>query len=136
MTTTSPSRNVQQAPATGGLTPKKSQRPQTNFYGISPSSPDSNESPTQNSSFTQQGEQVPANNISVLEADIIPDSKRIDSIDREISIQTKKAVEEFISRVQGTVEERLEEAIKLRTPFELVTPTPFESEPDDKQSEN
>jgi hypothetical protein len=37
-------------------------------------------------------------------------------------------VDKFIARVQGTVEERFEEAIKMRTPFELVTPTPFDSE--------
>lgn len=127
-TTDPPPTNGQQVPATGGITP---QTPQTNYYGISPSSPLSDEIPTQNSSFIQQEEQVPTNGISVYEAENEPGSDQIDSVDREISLQTKKAVDEFIARVQGTVEERLEEAIKMRTPFELVTPTPFDSENDD-----
>jgi len=126
MSTYSPPANVQQAPGTGGIPP---QRPQTNYYGITPSSPLSNEIPTQNSSFSQQEERVPANSISVLEADNEMESQ-LDSEDREISTQTKKAVDEFIAKVQGTVEERLEEAIKMRSPFELVTPTPFDSDDD------
>ena len=126
-TTNPPPTNGQQVPATGGITPQ-TQTPQTNYNGISPSSPLSDEIPTQNSSYIRQEEQVPANGISVFEAENEPGSDQTDSVDREISLQTKKAVDEFIARVQGTVEERLEEAIKMRTPFELVTPTPFDSE--------
>ena len=132
-TTNPPPTNGQQVPATGGITP---QTPQTNYYGISPSSPLSDEIPTQNSSFIQQEEQVPANGISVYKAQNEPGSDQIDSADREISLQTKKAVDKFIAKVQGTVEERLEEAIKMRTPFELVTPTPFDSEDDDDNNNN
>jgi hypothetical protein len=111
----------QQAPATQSITPQTPQTPQTNYYGISPSSPLSTETPTQNSSFIQQQEQLPANNIG-------SDSDQSDSVGREVSLRTKEAVDKFIARVQGTVEERFEEAIKMRTPFELVTPTPFDSE--------
>ncbi len=132
MTTSSgPTNGQQQAPATQSITPQTPQTPQTprtNYYGISPSSPLSDETPTQNSPFIQQEEQVPANNISVLEADIESDSDQTDSIEREINLRTKEAVDRFVARVQGTVEERLEEAINMRTPFELVTPTPFDSE--------
>jgi hypothetical protein len=117
------------APSTGGITPQTSQPPQTNYYGITPSSSASEEIPSQNSSLVQE-EQVPANSISTLESDNELDGSQLDSLDREISTQTKKAVDQFIARVQGTVEERLEEAIKLRTPFELVTPTPFDSDDD------
>jgi hypothetical protein len=127
MSTYSPPAIVQQAPGTGGIPP---QTPQTNYYGITPSSPLSNEIPTQNSSFIQEEERVPANSISVLEADNEMEGNQLDSEDREISTQTKKAVDEFIAKVQGTVEERLEEAIKMRSPFELVTPTPFDSDDD------
>ncbi len=133
MTTNPSPTNGQQVPATGGITP---QTPQTNYNGISPSSPLSDEIPTQNSSFIQQEEQVPANGISVYKAQNEPGSDQIDSADREISLQTKKAVDKFIAKVQGTVEERLEEAIKMRTPFELVTPTPFDSEDDDDNNNN
>lgn len=119
MSTYSPPANVQQAAGTGGIPPRT---PHTNHYGITPSSP-------QNSSFIQQEERVPANSISVLEADNEMESQ-LDSKDREISTQTKKAVDEFIAKVQGTVEKRLEEAIKMRSPFELVTPTPFDSDDD------
>ena len=129
MSTYSPPANVQQAPSTGGITPQTSQPPQTDYYGITPSSSASERIPPQNSSLVQQ-EQVPANSISVLGADNELDGSQLDSLDREISTQTKKAVDKFIARVQGTVEERLEEAIKLRTPFELVTPTPFDSDDD------
>ena len=129
MSTNSPPTNVQQVPATGGITPQNSP-PQTNYYGISPSSSSSEEIPTQNSSYCRQEEQVPANSISVLKQSNEPGSSQIDSVDREISTQTKKAVDEFIARVQGTVEERLEEALKMRTPFELVTPIPFDSDDD------
>jgi hypothetical protein len=129
MSTYSPPANVQQAPSTGGITPQTSQPPQTNYYGITPSSSASEEIPPQNSSLVQE-EQVPANSISVLGSDNELDGSQLDSLDREISTQTKKAVDQFIARVQGTVEERLEEAIKLRTPFELVTPTPFDSDDD------
>jgi hypothetical protein len=111
----------QQAPATQSITPQTPQTPQTNYYGISPSSPLSTETPTQNSSFIKQQEQLPANNIG-------SDSDQSDSVGREVSLRTKEAVDKFIARVQGTVEERFEEAIKMRTPFELVTPTPFDSE--------
>jgi hypothetical protein len=133
MTTNPPPTNGQQVPATGGITP---QTPQTNYNGISPSSPLSDEIPTQNSSYIRQEEQVPANGISVFEAENEPGSDQIDSADRELSLQTKKAVDEFIARVQGTVEERLEEAIKMRTPFELVTPTPFDSDDDDDDDDD
>jgi hypothetical protein len=128
MSTYSPPENVQ-PPATGGITPQP-QTPQTNYYGITPSSSLSDEIPTQNSSIIQEEEQVPANSISVLEEGNELSSDQLDSLDREISTQTKKAVDKFIARVQGTVEERLEEAIKMRTPFELVTPTPFDPEDD------
>ncbi len=130
MSTYSPPENVQQhPPAIGGITPQP-QTPQTNYYGITPSSSLSDEIPIQNSSITQQEEQIPANSFSVLEEGKEPGSGLLDSVDQEISTQTKKAVDKFIARVQGTVEERLEEAIKMRTPFELVTPTPFDSEDD------
>ncbi|MGH9977339.1 MAG: hypothetical protein ACRD8Z_16135, partial [Nitrososphaeraceae archaeon] len=118
----------QQAPETQSITPQTAQTPRTNSYGISPSSPQSDENPTQNSPFVQQEEQVPANNISIPETDIESDSDQDESVEREISLRTKEAVDKFIARVQGTVEERLEEAINMRTPFELVTPTPFDSE--------
>jgi hypothetical protein len=130
MTTTSaPTNSQQQAPATQSITPQTPQTPRTNYNGISPSSPLSDEIPTQYSSSIQQEEQVPANNnISVLEADIESDSDETDSIERDINLRTKEAVDRFVAKVQGTVEERLEEAINMRTPFELVTPTPFDSE--------
>lgn len=123
MSTYSPSADVQQSPATGGITPK------TNYYGITPSSPLADEIPIQNSSLIQQEEQKATNGISIFEDEDL-DSDQLDSVDKEISIQTKRAVDEFISKVQGTVEERLEEAIRMRTPFQLVTPTPFDSEDD------
>lgn len=123
MSTHSPPVGVQQTPTTGGITP------QTNYYGITPSSPLSDEIPIQNSSLIQQEEQKPKNGVSVLEDEDL-DSDQVDSVDKEISVQTKRAVDEFISKVQGTVEERLEEALKMRTPFQLVTPTPFDSEDD------
>jgi hypothetical protein len=123
MSTYSPPLTIQQKPTTGGITP------QTNYYGISPSPPLSDEIPIQNSSLIQQEEQEPINGISILEDEDL-DSDQLDSVDKEISIQTKRAVDEFISKVQGTVEERLEEALRLRTPFQLVTPTPFDSDDD------
>jgi hypothetical protein len=123
MSTYSPPLAVQQKPTTGGITP------QTNYFGISPSPPLSDEIPIQNSSLIQQEEQEPINGISILEDEDL-DSDQLDSVDKEISIQTKRAVDEFISKVQGTVEERLEEALRLRTPFQLVTPTPFDSDDD------
>ena len=130
MTTSSAPTNgqQQQAPETQSITPQTAQMPRTNNYGISPSSPQSDENPTQNSPYVQQEEQVPANNISVPETDIESDSEQDDSVEREISLRTKEAVDKFIARVQGTVEERLEEAINIRSPFELVTPIPFDSE--------
>ncbi|MGH9964234.1 MAG: hypothetical protein ACRD5E_05340, partial [Nitrososphaeraceae archaeon] len=121
MSTNSPPEDVQQTPATGGITP------QTNYYGITPSPPLADENPIQNSSLIQQEEQKPTNGISILEDEDL-DGEQLDSVDKEISIQTKRAVDEFISKVQGTVEERLEEALKMRTPFQLVTPMPFDSE--------
>jgi hypothetical protein len=129
MSTYPPSAKFQQVPSTGGITPQTSQPPQTNYYGITPHSSTAEEIPAQNSSFIQE-EQVPSNSISDLEEDSEQDDSQLDLLDREISTQTKKAVDEFIARVQGTVEERLEEAIKLRNPFELVTPTPFDSDDD------
>lgn len=123
MSTYSPPLAVQQKPTTGGITP------QTNYYGISPSSPLSDGIPVQNSSLIQQEEQEPINGISILEDEDL-DSDQLDSVDKEISTQTKRAVDEFISKVQGTVEERLEEALRMRTPFQLVTPTPFDSDDD------
>ena len=122
MSTYSPPLAVQQKPTTGGITP------QTNYFGISPSPPLSDEIPIQNSSLIQQEEQEPINGISILEDEDL-DSDQLDSGDKEISKQTKRAVDEFISKVKGTVEERLEEALKMRTPFQLVIPTPFD--PDD-----
>ena len=122
MSTYSPTLTVQQKPTTGGITP------QTNYYGISPSPPLSDEIPIQNSSVIQQEEQEPINGISILEDEDL-DSDQLDS-DKKISMQTKRAVDEFVSKVQGTVEERLEEALRLRTPFQLVTPTPFDSDDD------
>ncbi|MPZ05767.1 MAG: hypothetical protein GEU26_05005 [Nitrososphaeraceae archaeon] len=121
--TYSPPVDVHQTPTTGGITP------QTNYYGITPSSPHIDEIPIQNSSLTEQEEQKPMNGISILE-DKDLDSDQLDSVDKEISVQTKRAVDEFISKVQGTVEERIEEALRMRTPFQLVTPTPFDSEDD------
>lgn len=121
--TYSPPVDVHQTPTTGGITP------QTNYYGITPSSPLIGEIPIQNSSLTEQEEQKPMNGISILE-DKDLDSDQLDSVDKEISVQTKRAVDEFISKVQGTVEERIEEALRMRTPFQLVTPTPFDSEDD------
>ncbi|MGH9913190.1 MAG: hypothetical protein ACRD4W_12165, partial [Nitrososphaeraceae archaeon] len=91
--------------------------------------PFADENPIQNSSLIQQEEQKPTNGISILEDEDL-DGEQLDSVDKEISIQTKRAVDEFISKVQGTVEERLEEALKMRTPFQLVTPMPFDSEDD------
>jgi hypothetical protein len=129
MSTYPPSGKFQQVPSTGGITPQTSQPPQTNYYGITPHSSPAEEIPAQNSSFIQD-EQVTSNSISDLEEDNEQDDSQLDLLDREISTQTKKAVDEFIARVQGTVEERLEEAIKLRNPFELVTPTPFDSDDD------
>ena len=123
MSTYSPPLDVKQTPTTGGITP------QTNYYGITPSSPLSDEIPIQNSSLVQQEEQKPINGISILEDEDL-DSDQLNSVDKEISVKTKRAVDEFISKVQGTVEERLEEALKMRTPFQLVTPTPFNSEDD------
>ncbi|MFY9967218.1 MAG: hypothetical protein WAK50_15920 [Nitrososphaeraceae archaeon] len=123
MSTHSPPLAVQQNPTTGGITP------QTNYYGISPSPPLSDEIPIQNSSLIQQEEQKPINGISILEDEDL-DSDQLDSVDKEISMQTKRAVDEFISKVQSTVEERLEEALRMRTPFQLVTPTPFDSDDD------
>ena len=112
-------------PASGGITP---QSPQTNYCGISPSLSPPGEISAQNSSALQQQEQVAENSVSIVEADKVSNSDQVSSADKEISTQTKEAVEEFIAKVQGTVEERLEEAIKLRTPFQLVTPLPFDSE--------
>jgi hypothetical protein len=123
MSTYSPPLAVQQKPTTGGITP------QTNYFGISPSPPLPDEIPIQNSSLIQQEEQEPINGISILEDEDL-DSDQLDSVDKEISIQTKRAVDEFISKVKGTVEERLEEALKMRTPFQLVIPTPFDSDDD------
>ena len=123
MSTYSPTENVQQSPTGGGLTP------QTNYYGITPSSPLSRDIPPQNSSFAQQEEQEPTNTLSFL-GDKDLSSEQRDSADK-VSEQTQKAVDNFISRVQDKVEERLKEAINDRTPFELVTPTPFDSSDDD-----
>jgi hypothetical protein len=123
MSTYSPPLAVQQKPTTGGITP------QTNYFGISPSPPLPDEIPIQNSSLIQQEEQKPINGISILEDEDL-DSDQLDSVDKEISMQTKRAVDEFISKVQSTVEERLEEALRMRTPFQLVTPTPFDSDDD------
>ncbi|MFZ0555936.1 MAG: hypothetical protein WAM26_11645, partial [Nitrososphaeraceae archaeon] len=123
MSTYSPTENVQQSPTGGGLTP------QTNYYGITPSSPLSRDIPPQNSSFAQQEEQEPTNTLSFL-GDKDLSSEQRDSADK-VSEQTQKAVDNFISRVQDKVEERLKEAISDRTPFELVTPTPFDSSDDD-----
>jgi len=125
MSTYSPHESVQQTPASGGITP---QSLQTNYNRTTPSLSQPDEIHTQNSSTVQQEEQIPENSISILEADKDPSTDQLNSVDKEISSQTKKAVDEFIARVQGTVEERLEEAIKLRTPFQLVTPIPFDSE--------
>ena len=123
MSTYSPPEAVQQNPTAGGITP------QTSYFGITPSPPLSDENPIQNSSLIQQEEQKPINGISILEGEGL-DSDQLDSVDKEISMQTKRAVDEFISKVQGTVEERLEEALKMRTPFQLVIPTPFDSDDD------
>jgi hypothetical protein len=123
MSTYSPPEAVQQNPTAGGITP------QTSYFGITPSPPLSDENPIQNSSLIQQEEQKPINGISILEDEGL-DSDQLDSVDKEISMQTKRAVDEFISKVQGTVEERLEEALKMRTPFQLVLPTPFDSDDD------
>ena len=123
MSTYSPPVAVQQNPTAGGITP------QTNYFGITPSPPLSDETPIQNSSLIQQEEQKPINGISILEDEGL-DSDQLDTVDKEISTQTKRAVDEFISKVQGTVEERLEEALKMRTPFQLVIPTPFDSDDD------
>ena len=123
MSTYSPTENVQQSPTGGGLTP------QTNYYGITPSSPLSGDIPPQNSSLAQQEEQEPTNTLSFLEDKDLSSEQR-DSADK-VSEQTQKAVDNFISRVQDKVEERLKEAINDRTPFELVTPTPFDSSDDD-----
>ena len=123
MSTYSPPVAVQQNPTAGGITP------QTSYFGITPSPPLSDENPIQNSSLIQQEEQKPINGISILEGEGL-DSDQLDSVDKEISMQTKRAVDEFISKVQGTVEERLEEALKMRTPFQLVIPTPFDSDDD------
>jgi hypothetical protein len=125
MSTSSTREGVVPVPGSGGITPQSSQ---TNYYGISPSLSQPGEISAQNSSTLQQQEEVPENSVSVVEADKDSTSGQLSSADKEISSQTKKAVEEFIARVQGTVEERLEEAIKLRTPFQLVTPLPFDSE--------
>ena len=125
MSTYSPRESVQQTPASGGITP---QSLQTNSNGITPPLSQPEEIHTQNSSTIQQEEHIPENSISIPEADKDPSTDQLNSVDKEISSQTKKAVDEFIARVQGTVEERLEEAIKLRTPFQLVTPIPFDSE--------
>jgi hypothetical protein len=125
MSTYSPHESVQQTPASGGITP---QSLQTNYNRTTPSLSQPDEIHTQNSSTVQQEEHIPENSISILEADKDPSTDQLNSVDKEISSQTKKAVDEFIARVQGTVEERLEEAIKLRTPFQLVTPIPFDSE--------
>jgi hypothetical protein len=121
--TYSPPVAVQQNPTAGGITP------QTSYFGITPSPPLSDENPIQNSSLIQEEEQKPINGISILEDEGL-DSDQLDSVDKEISMQTKRAVDEFISKVQGTVEERLEEALKMRTPFQLVIPTPFDSDDD------
>jgi hypothetical protein len=123
MSTYSPTVDVQQTPSTGGITPHP------NYNGITPSSPLSDEISIQNSSLIQQEEQKPTNGISILEDEDL-DNDQLNSVDKEISVKTKRAVDEFISKVQGTVEERLEEALKMRTPFQLVTPTPFNSEDD------
>ena len=123
LSTYSPPLAVQQNPTTGGITP------QANYYGITPSPPLSDEIPIQNSSLIRQEEQKPINGISIFEDEDL-DSDQLDSVDKEISMQTKRAVDEFISKVQGTVEERLEEALRMRTPFQLVTPTPFDSDDD------
>ena len=123
MSTYSPTENVQQSPTGGGLSP------QTNYYGITPSSPLSGDIPPQNSSLAQEEEQVPTNTLSFL-GDKDLSSEQRDSTDK-VSEQTQKAVDNFISRVQDKVEERLKEAISDRTPFELVTPTPFDSSDDD-----
>ena len=123
MSTYSPPVAVQQNPTAGGITP------QTSYFGITPSPPLSDENPIQNSSLIQEEEQKPINGISILEDEGL-DSDQLDSVDKEISMQTKRAVDEFISKVQGTVEERLEEALKMRTPFQLVIPTPFDSDDD------
>ena len=132
MSTYSPTENVQQSPTGGGLTP------QTNYYGITPSSPLYRDIPPPNSSLAQQEEQSslaqheeqePTNTLSFSEDKDLSSEQR-DSADK-VSEQTQKAVDNFISRVQDKVEERLKEAINDRTPFELVTPTPFDSSDDD-----
>ena len=123
MSTYSPTENVQQSPTGGGLTP------QTNYYGITPSSPLSEGYSTSKFFFCPTG-RTRTNKYFIISWGQGLSSEQRDSADK-VSEQTQKAVDNFISRVQDKVEERLKEAISDRTPFELVTPTPFDSSDDD-----
>jgi hypothetical protein len=110
----------QQGPAIKGVIPNGSQ---ANYSGLSPSYTQTNRTTSaQNSSLIQQEEQAAPNSSLAVDGDSEQNSS--EQSPEEISDQTKKAVDEFIGRVQGTVEERLQEALKMRVPFELAIPTP------------
>lgn len=109
------STSPQQGPLTENLTSPKTQ---TNYNRTTPSLTQEVETPNQNSSFTRQDEQVPPNGTSAFNASNDQDIKQPSSMDGDLAAQTKSAVDEFIARVQGSVENRLNEALKLRAPFD------------------
>lgn len=109
------STSPQQGPMTDNLTSPKIQ---TDYNRSTPSLTQDVETPTQNSSFTQQDEQVPPNNTSAFNASNDQDIKQPFSMDGDLAAQTKSAVDEFIARVQGNVENRLNDALKMRAPFD------------------
>jgi hypothetical protein len=102
---------------TDGITPNPT------YLGITPASPLSNEVSPQNSSVLPSQHD---SNLPSIEGQFA-DTKQVDPVDRERSLQTKKIVDKFIDKVQDTVEKRLEELINTSTPFKLVTPNPFET---------
>jgi hypothetical protein len=109
------STSPQQASLTENLTSPKTQ---TEYNRSTPALTQEVETPTQNSSFTQQDEQVPLNSTSTFNASNDQDIEQPSSMDGDLATQTKSAVDEFIARVQGNVENRLNEAIKMRAPFD------------------
>lgn len=105
------STSPQHGPLTENLTSPESQKKYSTLN-------QEGETPTQNSSSTQREEQVLPNSTPAFNASNDQDIKQPSSIDGDLAAQTKSAVDEFIARVQGSVENRLNEALKLRAPFD------------------
>ena len=109
------STSPQQGPLTENLTSPKTR---TDYNRSAPSLTQEVETPTQNSSFTQRDEEVPPHSTLAFNASNDQDIKQPSSMEGDLAAQTKDAVDEFIARVQGSVENRLNEALKLRAPFD------------------